>query len=513
MAHRPGKRVAVIGAGISGVSSAAHLLKHGLEVVVFERSSIAGGVWHFDPRSAQDPTYPNEQPSRGDYEIRPELEYRTPPPEVSEDDKETAEELEIAHAPPGPCYAGLMNNVSTREMRTSLQAWPPGTTDFVGQSVLEEYIQSIARDHGVASVTQYNTRVENVQKVGSEWVIRTTTLRKDAIRGCHFTERRWAFDCVVVASGHYQMPRIPDLPGLHGWKQAYPERVWHSKKYRDPRQFKDKNILLIGAGVSSYDIAKESAPYARRIFQSSRGGKLDLPASMMPEKATRVGGVRLFKLDGGCSNSEKEVAALPIPGKIVLEDGEELSDIHAVILCTGYITSYPFFPHLHSDTTPAHEAGKHVLVTAEGNMVHNLYKDIFYIEDPSLAFVGAPYHIATFSLFEFQAQIVARVLSGKALLPSYEQMREEYAERVRTKGLGRDFHSLRGDGQEIAYVDDLVAWANTDAEEQGIDDKMKGHTEEWHAAYLERKERLKFLRVDKTGQGEDTDLRLEAQVV
>ncbi|KIW11673.1 hypothetical protein PV08_10975 [Exophiala spinifera] len=495
MIHQPGKRVAVIGAGISGVSSAAHLLKHGLDVVVFERSGIAGGVWHFDPRSAQDPTYPNEQPSKGDYEIRPELAYSTPPPTPPEDDKEKVEDLEIAHAPPGPCYAGLRNNVSTREMRTSLQAWPEGTPDIVSQIVLEEYIQTIAREHGVASVTQYNTRVEDVRKVGSEWVIRTTTLRKDAVHGTHLTERRWAFDGVVVASGHYHMPRIPDFPGLQAWKKAYPERVWHSKRYRDPRQFKDKNILLIGAGVSSCDIAKESAPYANRIYQSSRGGELDLPTSFLPEKATRVGGIRSFELDGG--EGTEEDATAPIPGRIVLENGDELSDIHAVILCTGYITSYPFFPHLHSDTTPAREADTQVLVTAEGDMVHNLYKDIFYIEDPSLAFVGAPYHIATFSLFDFQAQIVARVLSGKALLPSYEQMRDEYAERVKTKGLGRDFHSLRGDGQEIGYVADLVAWANRDAEEQGIDDKMQGHTEEWHAAYLDRKKKMQLLRGQK----------------
>jgi cation diffusion facilitator CzcD-associated flavoprotein CzcO len=40
------RRVAVIGAGISGVVSAAHLLDAGLEVVVFERSHAAGGVWY-----------------------------------------------------------------------------------------------------------------------------------------------------------------------------------------------------------------------------------------------------------------------------------------------------------------------------------------------------------------------------------------------------------------------------------------------------------------------------------
>lgn len=38
--------VAVIGAGISGVVSAAHLLAVGLNVTVFERNKAAGGVWY-----------------------------------------------------------------------------------------------------------------------------------------------------------------------------------------------------------------------------------------------------------------------------------------------------------------------------------------------------------------------------------------------------------------------------------------------------------------------------------
>lgn len=42
----PSKRVAVIGAGISGVVAAAHLRKEDIDVTVFERSSEAGGVWY-----------------------------------------------------------------------------------------------------------------------------------------------------------------------------------------------------------------------------------------------------------------------------------------------------------------------------------------------------------------------------------------------------------------------------------------------------------------------------------
>jgi ACS family pantothenate transporter-like MFS transporter len=39
------KKVAIIGAGISGVVAAAHLKSEGLDVTVFERSSAAGGIW------------------------------------------------------------------------------------------------------------------------------------------------------------------------------------------------------------------------------------------------------------------------------------------------------------------------------------------------------------------------------------------------------------------------------------------------------------------------------------
>ena len=45
MSNELHQRVAVVGAGVSGVVAAAHLISAGLEVIVFERSDAAGGVW------------------------------------------------------------------------------------------------------------------------------------------------------------------------------------------------------------------------------------------------------------------------------------------------------------------------------------------------------------------------------------------------------------------------------------------------------------------------------------
>ena len=39
------KRVAVVGAGISGVVAAAHLRREGIDITVYERSGAAGGIW------------------------------------------------------------------------------------------------------------------------------------------------------------------------------------------------------------------------------------------------------------------------------------------------------------------------------------------------------------------------------------------------------------------------------------------------------------------------------------
>lgn len=42
------RTVAVIGAGVSGVSSALHLGAAGLDVTVYEQSSAPGGIWYVD---------------------------------------------------------------------------------------------------------------------------------------------------------------------------------------------------------------------------------------------------------------------------------------------------------------------------------------------------------------------------------------------------------------------------------------------------------------------------------
>lgn len=477
----PIKSVAVVGAGISGVSSAAHLLRHGFEVVVFERSDVAGGVWHFDSRADNDPEYPavdgklvglSDNTTGGQGETN------------GEDRDKSAEDILLAHAPPGPCYEGLMNNVPTRMMRSTLLQWPKGTPDHTTHNEIEKYVQTLAHETGVQEVTLYNTRVEEVIKkpeTGS-WSLRSSTLHKNEHGEIVFKEKHWKFDAVVVAAGHYHVPLIPHVPGLAEWKQKFPSRVMHSKSYRYPTAFKGQNVFLVGAGVSSLDISKELEGVAHKTYQSSRGGKFDLDPSLLPSNSERVAGLKSFDLDEGKILEGDSDAT--IPGTIHLTDGRILSDIHQVIVASGYQTTYPFLTGLESETMSYEEADEDIIITADKCVTHNLHKDIFYIPDPSLSFVGVPYYTSTFSMFDFQAEVVARVYAGLSILPSESIMKAQYAARKAKGAKGKEFHSLIQN--QVPYMEDILEWANEGVEERGVE-RMRGVDDKWYEAYEEFK--------------------------
>ncbi|OAQ59318.1 FAD dependent oxidoreductase protein [Pochonia chlamydosporia 170] len=494
-------KVAVIGAGLGGISSAAHLLRSGLSITVFERMGFAGGVWHFDSRAAPDPTYPNVLPLGQEAKIEKKSnENALQLPDMDFD------RVSLIHAPPGPCYEGLRNNVPTPLMRSTLLDWPENTPDYVGYESVEEYINTLAIRTGVLDQILFHTAVENVSKQAapsSIWNIRTRTLKHSSNKSYQFVEREWEFDAIVVASGHYHVPRIPDIIGLKDWKDRLPQNVTHSKAYRSAKSLLGKSVFILGGGVSSLDIAKESAKVANVVYQSVRDGKYDIPASMYPPDVKRVGGIERVELP-------KESTQ----GRIFLQSGQILSSVDVIILCTGYITSYPFLGSLQDPYMSVDEADSRVIITSDGCMTHNLHKDIFYIPDPSLAFVGVPYHASAFSLFDFQAEVVARVFAGTAALPSKSLMRVEYdARKAKLKGnRGSEFHSVMG--RDKQYMNDILELVNADAARWDYK-PMRGVDDKWHRKYDEFLEEvqkrlwpnIRDERVPETSQTKDGQAR------
>ena len=81
-----------------------------------------------------------------------------------------------------------------------------------------------------------------------------------------------------------------------------------------------------------------------------------------------------------------------------------------MIICTGYEYSFPFL------STACREDGLHL--TWSEKHVQPLYKQLFHAQRPELAFVGLPWSVVPFPMFEVQAKLLAAVYSGKVQLPS-----------------------------------------------------------------------------------------------
>ena len=241
----------------------------------------------------------------------------------------------------------------------------------------------------------------------------------------------------------------------------------------------------MGAGVSSLDIAKDIGPIANKIWQTSRGGDYDLPGSLLPENAVQVPDTESFELphDGESKPLGEDE---PIPLTVTLGNGRKICDIHYVIIATGYHITLPFLSYLHQDDVKPEEIDDKTIVS-DGTMFHNLHKDIFYIPDPTLSFIGVPYYTATFSLFDFQAKLLALVYSGQVGIPSSEKLRAEYIRRVHEKGLGRAFNSLRGKEEE--YVAELADWADPYLAEKG-EAPFGRHTDLWLSQKEEQRIRI-----------------------
>lgn len=242
-------------------------------------------------------------------------------------------------------------------------------------------------------------------------------------------------------------------------------------------------MLLIGNGTSALDISRDISKDVKQIYQSIRESahsfderylKLrDELSKTVPSNVKQVGGIKAFKRGKDTDNIQDAV--------IEFLDGSEITDIDYIIVCTGYVFNFHFLEDLHNDPYVNNKLqintdDDHVLVK-DGTQVFNLHKDIFYIPNPTLSFVGIPFHIATFSLFEFQSYAVARVYSDSAKLPTENAMRSEWAERLRQKGAGREFHAL-GNELEMAYIRDIVNWVNRDGK---VLNKrvVEGHDDEW----------------------------------
>jgi len=217
-----------------------------------------------------------------------------------------------------------------------------------------------------------------------------------------------------------------------------------------------QTILIVGAGSSAFDLSREIAYVGKVVYQSVRTKPgLDLRSetekifekgarSVVPDNVHRVAEISQLK----CPLAAKKMA----DAEICLVDGTLLTGVDHIIFCTGYRFYLPFLDDSQfRDETP---------IISDGLQLHNLHKDIFYIADPTLAFIGVQYEISTFPFFDIEAMAIASVFAGQVDLPSKLQMQQEYEHKKRLCGTGKQFHVL-GWEKECLYMRELAAWIDT----------------------------------------------------
>lgn len=319
--------------------------------------------------------------------------------------------------PVNPMYDSLHTNLPIDVMQFRDFPFPPDSPVFPTHRQVLDYIQSFAEHYNLLPLVRFNTTVVCAEPIGKTWQI-TSTEWKQGMPNTKTEE----YDAVVVASGHYIVPYIPDIPGLAQNKDK--RRIMHSSEYRHADTFANKSIVVIGNGSSATDIVREASATAARVYHCVRR---DTAFSLalhenMPPHTSRV--APIARIDENV---------------ITCQDGQRLEDVDTIVFATGYLYSFPFLPFEKDE------------LIKDGQKVLNLIHRIFYKRNPTLAFVGLPIRIVPFPLFQAQSILIARYWAGRVPLPPFLSGEDN-------ENNSREDMIMTTDSQ-IEYMNGLNAWS------------------------------------------------------
>ncbi|KAF8654311.1 hypothetical protein AX16_003538 [Volvariella volvacea WC 439] len=479
----PIKRVAIIGAGPSGLIAYREFTQAGFEAHLFERDHAPGGNWHYSDETPVDAPIPNADVSIGDYvpDLPPQnvgLPYEVVHRETEDDESYKQRRREFRG--PKPVWDSLTANLPAPLQQITEWAWPAGTPWLISHFDLQRYLRSFASWHGINANdgnpnVSYNTRVELVEKRYDEdgkragWRIVLKELVRDGAQNSRTSWREEDFDAVVVATGRYNAPHIPDIPGLKEWSKIYGNKIIHSRQYRRPQQYSNETLLVVGSATSAVEISRDVHRHAGQVYQSVRPIKSNETLSTLlhldllyrlPKNVTIIEEIRRF---------HKPTENIQ-DARIELTNGTIITGVDKIIFATGYRYSFPFLRNYHNSSIPRdRDAPRSDLqpIVTDGTHLRALHLDLFYIPDPTLAFVDMSVGIQSFMWAEYLSLALAKVWSRRAYIPDTEELWRLYDERVRVfGGYGENFQTLAF-GRDKDLLRYFVGWLNTAASKYG----------------------------------------------
>ena len=377
-------RVAIIGAGPSGLAQlrafqSAHAKGAAMpDVVCFEKQADWGGMWNYTWRTGLDE---HGEPVHGSM-------YRYL---WSNGPKECLEFADYSF---------------DEHFGRPISSYPP-------REVLWDYIQGRVKKAGVRDYIRFNTAVKHVtfDPVSRQF----TVTAHDYANGRSTTD---TFDFVIVASGHFSTPHVPEFAGF----ERFSGRILHAHDFREATEFQGKDLLIVGSSYSAEDIGSQCYKYgARSITSCYRTAPM---AYAWPDNweekplLQRLENNRAFFADGSSKH------------------------VDAVILCTGYKHHFPFLPD------------ELCLRTDNRLWPMNLYKGVFWEPNPRLIYLGMQDQWYSFNMFDAQAWYARDVILGRIALPSQAEMiadSQQWQAREQTLETNQQMFEFQG-----AYIQHLV---------------------------------------------------------
>ncbi|NXA60910.1 FMO1 monooxygenase, partial [Mohoua ochrocephala] len=392
-----GMRVAVVGAGVSGLTATKCCLDEGLEPTCFEQSQDIGGVWRYTEHIEAS---------------RPSL------------------------------YPSVISNTSKEMSAFSDFPFPEDFPVFLPNAQLLDYLRRYAEHFSLREHIKLGTTVVSIRKHPDF----ATTGQWNVVTEAGGKQTSDVFDAVMVCSGNFSEPSLPlhCFPGTR-----FRGQYFHSRQYKHPDVFQGKRVLVVGMGNSGVDIAVEASRVAAKVtISTTRGSWLlgrvfehgypwdmvlntrlmsliktnlprplswwlinyklnqrfnhenyglqpvkryflpvlndDLPSYILTGRITIKSGVKEFK-----DNS------------VVFHNCPEEEPVDTVVFCTGYNVSFPFL-----EESVLRVENKHA----------SLYKYVFptHLQKPTLAVLGLikPFG-GVMPVAEMQARWASRVFKGR----------------------------------------------------------------------------------------------------
>ncbi|KAK9812425.1 hypothetical protein WJX73_009801 [Symbiochloris irregularis] len=417
------KHAVVIGAGAAGLVAARELLREGHSVTVLESSSIAGGVWAYTDEVESDPL--GAQPEK---RIHSSL-YR---------DLRVNLPRQLMAFADFPFSSQTMNSTSV------------DSRDYPCHQEVLAYLQAFTNAYHLRPHIRFGATVVHVSPLfpacngtsanGDDsapwprWQVSFSTGQQDGSQAAASTSHIET-DAVLVCNGHYRDPMVPAIPGRH----TFPGQQLHTHNYRSNEAFTGKRVCVIGAMASGIDISFEIAAVADQVWLCSR----TWPDTVsIGEEHSALGIVNLHAM----SPPEE----LHPDGGITFRGGSHIRAVNVIVYATGYRYSFPFLDA---------KCG----VSVNNNRVGPVYKHTLVPHlGPSLSFLGLPFKVAPFPLFEAQARWVARALSKRISLPSIDDMLadiERWDQDVHSRSWPLRYTHMLGDEHW-----DLIEWLNIQSE-------------------------------------------------